>query len=291
MFDETDMILPEGFNPDLGDQNFNQDGSLVEAQPTESAPTTEPAPVETPTPDTSAPAPEAAPQEPTTVTEPAPVVETPKVKVKYNHEERELSLDDAAIYAQKGMNFDKVDARAKELEAKISRYENQAKLFGFDNADAMMTNAQSNFVESKVKDMVDQGVAEPMARFLVNQEMEKQKTTSPSAPKLDDARRAEIEEFNAAYPDVTKIPDEVFQMHVSGVRLKTAYGIYEKNKAQADALAKIQAEHKAAQDELAILKQNQASAAKAPVVGTVGQSAPTKEEAEDPFLKGFNSDY
>ena len=52
--------------------------------------------------------------------------------------------------------------------------------------------------------------------------------------------------------------------------------------------AEAEAEKKAALDELAILKQNQAAAAKGPVTGTVGKAEPEKPEAEDPFLKGFN---
>ena len=49
--------------------------------------------------------------------------------------------------------------------------------------------------------------------------------------------------------------------------------------------------NKAAQNELAILKQNQAAAVKAPVTGTTGKAAPKVDEPDDPFLLGFNKDY
>lgn len=299
---EDDIILPEGFNPDLGDANFNEDGSLAEVQTATEAPTTETTVTETPTEEIKTEAVETpnptisqepATQEPTQVEQP---VEPQKVKVKFNHEERELTLEEASLLAQKGMAFDKIDQKSKDQAAKLARYEEIAKLFGYENTDAMMDNAQNDFVDTKVKDMVEQGVPEPMARFLANQDMDKAKSKmaaqTPAVPTLSEERKTELEEFNAAYPDVTKIPDEVFKMHSEGIRLKAAYGLYQQQQAQKAALDKLTAESKAAQEELAILKQNQAAAAKGPVTGTVGKPTPEGgEQADDPFLKGFNSDF
>lgn len=297
MFENDDMILPEGFDPALGDQNFNEDGELSFVE--------KPAPAEEPTiaqPVDAQPAVETTTQstetqDPTTSQEEVPQPVVPQtVKVKYNHEERELSLDEAALYAQKGMNYDRMEQRSKEQETKLSRFEELAKMFGYDNAEMMMQQAEQNYVDVKVKDLVDQGNTEAVARFLVTQELAKAKATLAEKPKEPEAqagltadKKAELNEFATAYPGVTKIPDEVFKMNSEGVRLKTAYQIYEKQQALEAAAAKA----KAAEDELAILRQNQASAAKGPVTGTMGTPAgATKQEADDPFMIGFDdSDY
>lgn len=307
----NDMILPEGFDPELGDQNFDDDGNIIEAAPAVE-PTTAPAPeaksdeqvktnetVETAEPTT---VPETTPTQP--VQEAPAAEEAPKatpevkptVKVRYNHTDRELSLEEAAVFAQKGLNYDRIDQRSKEQEAKLSKYEEMAKVFGYENADAMMTQAEQNYIDVKVQSLVEQGNTEAMARFLVQQEVAKIKASMPAAPKTNDPleaprltpeRKAEIEEFNTAYPDVKEIPDEVFAMHRDGMKLKTAYDFYQTKQALEAAKEK----EVAAQKELAILKQNQAAAAKAPVTGTIGKAAPksaAEDEANDPFLIGWN---
>lgn len=293
MFDQNDMILPEGFNPELGDQNFDDEGNLVEA-PAQEEPTTATPEAETEL--TAAGTEEAPATDPTTSQDGQEAEPEPqKVKVKFNHEERELTLDEAAVYAQKGMNFDKVSQRAKEQEEKLTRYEEMAKLFGYENAEAMMTQAEKNFVEVKVKDLMDQGNSEAISRFLVNQELASRRPTaskpaaSPETGGISSDRKAELDEFVASHPGVTQLPEEVIEMNRGGIRLKTAYEFYEKKQA----LDKAMEASKATQNELAILRQNQAAAAKAPVTGTTGKAAPAgqADEANDPFLMGFNRDY
>lgn len=304
MFNEEDMILPEGFNPELGDQNFTETGELVDTpvvqtQTTEGDGSQQTAgegdgeTVLVPPTYTEG---EGAEGEGAAATEPTPQT----LKVRFNHEDRELSMDEATVYAQKGMNYDRIEQRSREQEARLSKYEDMAKMFGFENADAMMSQAKDNYVNVKIQELVNQGNSEAMARFLVQQEM-KEQNANAQAPQATQAEsneppvlrgvapeiKEQIKEFAAAYPDVTKIPDEVFKMHTEGVRLKTAYAIWE-NK---NSMEKVQAEKQAALNELAILKQNQAAAAKGPVTGTVGIAPPAKDEPEDPFLKGFNLDY
>lgn len=302
MFNEEDMILPEGFDPELGDQNFAENGELVDTpvvqpQTTEGEGSQQTAGEEDEGPLLVAPTyteGESVEGEGAAATEPTQQT----LKVRFNHEDRELSMDEATVYAQKGMNYDRIEQRSKEQEARLSKYENMAKMFGFENAEAMMTQAKDNYVNVKIQELVDQGNSEAMARFLVQQEMKEQNANAQAAPVTQEKEppvlrgvspevKEEIKEFAAAYPDVTKIPPEVFKMHTEGVRLKTAYAIWDKQ----NTIDKVQAEKQAALNELAILKQNQAAAAKGPVTGTVGIAPPAKDEPEDPFLKGFNLDY
>ena len=136
---------------------------------------------------------------------------------------------------------------------------------------------------------MEDGNTEAMARFLVDQQMKEASAESmptpepvqeapspaPSRPTLSPERKAELDEFIRAYPGVTKLPDEVLLANSQGVRLLVAYERYV---------------NQSARKELAILKQNQASAAKAPVRGVEGKAASIQSDpADDPFLKGFNS--
>lgn len=300
MFNEEDMILPEGFDPELGDQNFTENGELVDVP---IAPTTEGEESQQSVGEeedervlTQPPLTEGGEgsEETAPATEPTPQT----LKVRYNHEDRELSMDEATVLAQKGMNYDRVEQRSREQEAKLTKYESMAKMFGFESAEAMMSQAKDNYINVKIQELVNQGNSEAMARFLVQQEMKEQNANVQTQPVTQETEqpvikgispevKEQIKEFSAAYPDVTKIPDEVFKMHTEGVRLKTAYAIWEKQ----NSMDKVQAEKQAALNELAILKQNQAAAAKGPVTGTVGIAPPAKDEPEDPFLKGFNLDY
>lgn len=269
---ENDVILPDGFDPEKG--------WIDDATPEEPAPTTEEAPAET---DESAEQPvEAA--EPTTT--PEPEVKQPTVKVKFNHEERELSLDEAAILAQKGLNYDKVMERLNGFEATNAKSLKLAKNLGYESAEEMLSAAEQNYINRQVRELMDAGNTEAMARFLVEQKMAKEEQPAPApqpqapqpeAPRIPQERIAELKEFVDAYPGITKLPDEVIQANRNGVRLLVAYERYK---------------NKAALDELAILKQNQAAAAKAPVSGTVGKTAPPAPDInDDPFMKGFNNSY
>ena len=46
------------------------------------------------------------------------VAEQPKIKVKYDKEEKELSYDEAVTLAQKGMNYDRLNEKYDSLKAK-----------------------------------------------------------------------------------------------------------------------------------------------------------------------------
>ena len=136
---------------------------------------------------------------------------------------------------------------------------------------------------------MEDGNTEAMARFLVDQQMKEASaesapnpeptqeapSTVPQRPPLSPERKAELDEFIRAYPGVTKLPDEVIVANRQGVRLLVAYERYI---------------NQSARKELAILKQNQASAAKAPVRGVEGKAASVSGgPIDDPFLKGFDS--
>lgn len=227
--------------------------------------------------------------EPTIADEPPASPVPPTIKVRFNHEDRELSYDEAAIYAQKGMNYDKLEQRVKEYDALRDKMSRLAKNLEYETPEEMIDAAENNFRERQIRKLVEDGNTEAMARFLVDQQAKATAAESapqtpppqevpspaPQRPTLTPERKAELDEFIRAYPGVTKLPDEVIAANRQGVRLLVAYERY----VNKDALR-----------ERAILKQNQASAAKAPVTGVAGKSPTTQDKtADDPFLKGFNS--
>jgi len=274
-----DAILPDDFDPNSETYEFTEDEpSSVEAPTTETLTETD---ATTETAQITEPA-------PTTVTEPA--VPTPQtIKVKFNHEERELSFDEAARYAQMGMNYDKLQERINGFEAQNAKTNRLAKNLGYADANEMIAAAEQNYYNRRVRELMDDGNTEAMAKFLVDQQIAKaaeaekqvpqpqeQPTPAPKGSSFTPERKAELDEFVRAYPGITKLPDEVIAANKSGVRLLVAYERFK---------------NKAALEELAILKQNQAAAARAPVSGVTGKASTPPPQADDPFLEGLDADW
>lgn len=310
--DPNDMILPDDFDPnnenyDLFAEPSTSSAPAAETPTTETMPTeTDPAVTETQTASPEQTTPPAQPE--TTIPDAVPPteqVEQPSepsvpqmpqtIKVKFNHEEREIGLDEAAILAQKGMNYDKLQQRIADLEARSNRSEVLARQLGFNSSDEMLEAAGKNFVDRQVQDLVADGNTEAMARFLVEQQMAKaaESVKKPAAPEPETAqetpsmtpeRRSELLEFVHAYPDASRnpLPQEVIDANKSGVRLLVAYERYLHKaalKERDDALK-----------ELAIQKQNQEAAGRAPVSGVTGKPVAQKKQEDDPFVMGFDSD-
>ena len=211
----------------------------------------------------------------------------PKLKVKYNHEEMELDEAEAITYVQKGMNYDKVAQRAQQSEAQLQEAESLARSLGYDSVTAMIADARKGIEEQRVQKYVEEdGVPEPMARFLVRTELEKESEafrpvqTAPAQPeaapqvKTKLVSDADVKAFVRAYPGVTKLPPEVITSVRAGENLTAAYARYEAGKAKS---------------ELKIVKQNQAAAEKAPVSG-VTKNGITDPKKKDPFEMGFDDD-
>lgn len=276
-----DMILPDDFDPTADTYDITGSEPTIESLfTTEGVGESDGRPAEA----------QQAEPEPTTVPETPPAPAPQTIKVRFNHEDRELSFDEAALYAQKGMNYDKLEERVRGYEALNEKMTRLAKDLEYDSAEEMIDAAANNFKERQIRKLVEEGNTEAMARFLVDQQMkatsapppvqpeppaQEVPSPAPAKPTLSPERRAELDEFIRAYPGVTKLPDEVLVANSQGVRLLVAYERYlnsQNNK------------------ELAILRQNQASAAKAPVTGLTGKAANAQPDLDDdPFMKGFNS--
>lgn len=189
------------------------------------------------------------------------------LRLKVNHTEEDLDIDamsdeDLTALLQKGRAFDAL----KDTENK-KRFRTVYQ----EQIDAGMTEAAARLVAQneaggKVYPLEDP--AEPAP--------ETTPTPAPTEPVRD--FKAEVEQLKALFPEVKEIPDEVACAAAKGVPLLSAYlALRDKQSAQTAAALK---------KENQILRQNAASAAKAPVRGVSGGGAVQKPV--DPALKGFD---
>lgn len=263
---DNDPILPEGFEE--GEDIFGS------APDSDAEPTTEQLETEIESDTAIEEENTEDPAAPTTETAEPPVVPTKaKVKVKFNHEERELDEDEAVPYIQKGMNYDKKAQEAEAFKQQLDKAEQLALRMGYKTSEEMLEAAEKNMFEQKVADLVNDGVHEAIARDLVQRDWERS-VPKREEPKSDPVMQ-EIDEFVRTNPGVDKLPEEVIEAVVKqGVPLQVAYERYK---------------NKQSQDELKILKQNQAAAAKAPVAPATKHGS-TGAKAQDAFEAGFDSD-
>jgi len=222
---------------------------------------------------------EAAPEEETPAIETQPAEELPtekKVfKVKHNHEERDVTEDEAVPLIEKGLNYDKVSQRKAELETRQTQSDELASLLGYAGTDEMLEAARTNYIEQRVAALVDDGVHEAIARDLVQRDLDKKPVVQKVETESPDAERdKDLDAFVKLNPGVTKLPPEVVEAVKNGVTLTLAYERFK---------------NKQTLEENRILKQNQAAAAKAPVATTTKQGG-AMGTAKDPFLAGFDSD-
>lgn len=195
------------------------------------------------------------------------------LKLKVNHEDREVNItdmtdDDLRTQLQKAAAFDALkDEQTKAKYRQIVQ----------DQISAGMTKEIAELVASsacngKSYTLEDDAPAPEAAP-------KQEPTTTPAAPARD--WNADVARLAQLRPDVKELPVEVHQAWLNGEDLVTAYLLHE-NRALRGSKAAVEKETK-------VLKQNAASAARAPVRGVTGGGA-TNTQPESDFLKGFDSD-
>lgn len=121
--------------------------------------------------------------------------------VRYNKEELPLSREAAAEYAQKGLNYDKINGRLKEVSQKIEEYQDLSAL-------AQEMAQKSGLSEKEALYALAQRISE---------ESEKQAAVN-----------LQLDEFIASHPntDPLTLPESVINAWKSGVPLCDAYAAY-----------------------------------------------------------------
>lgn len=219
--------------------------------------------------------------------------------IDHNHQDVELDESELPTIYQKAHVTDRVQQKLAKMTPVYEKSERMARMLGYDSVEAMLDAAEKSYTDSEVERLTSENVHPEVARDMVTRRIHERESTAPSeepagespvetppAEEKPEGRnfRAEVTELLRAFPKLRgqQLPQEVVDEAVkNGTPLVTAYSNY---KEKAD-----EAEKKALRKEKNTLKQNADAAARAPVRG-VSKGGPTDTKADDPFLKGFNSD-
>lgn len=235
-------------------------------------------------------------EEPTEENEPEDATPKAVIKVKFNHEERELTLEEARELAEKGLALDKTRAELETLKsarefkildayaARNNMSREQYVQYLEQNEEKLAVRDAEAEVRKKYPDLSDDAARE-MAQMRVRQQAQQrqidaqtQQAQARQAQQQDNVRQ--WEEFLREYPDLNtadKIPEEVQNAIRKGERPLTAMHRYELDKVKAESEAlrgKLQAQEK---------NQKNRETAVGSVTGTDGT-----EDYIDAFFSGFD---
>ena len=213
--------------------------------------------------------------------------------LKYNGEVVRIEkFDDLVSTYQKGLNYDKVKAKAdadKENEDVLNYITSKAQSMGITAKDYIQKvkdfekEQEKAKLEQQVQTLMGRGIDEETARSVAETraymeqlknekaEFEKQKAELQAQKDKD----KEYEEFLKAYPEIKtdEIPAEVFE-NAKTMGLKNAYAQYE---------------NKLLKEELKQIKQNNKNASSSPVVA-ISEGSSTEQASKDAFLLGFDDE-
>lgn len=234
--------------------------------------------------------------EPVVPAEPKPS----KIRVKYqfNHQDVEEELDESQLpeRMQMARTADLYKERATKAQSVVKQAEAAAKVLGYESPAALINAVVGNAREAERVSLVSKGtpteiiddyLARKYPEISEAQVAEEEPEPAPAAPaQAQPVARdlgTEARALLAAYPELVgqKLPAAVTTAWAAGKPLTEAYREYKETqqKAESDALRK----------ENQILKQNAASAAKAPVSG-VSRNGSADTKPTDHFVAGFDSD-
>lgn len=309
---EDDVILPDGWgeNDDFFDSDSwtgggkeagaasetdDESGAEESAMEnsTEEAPATEPETGDEVTEGSEGDAP---------ATEPAAPADQPskfKVKFQFDHKDVEEEIGEADLpeLMQKARSSERYKARMTEMQEAQKRAESMAKAFGYKSPEDLMTAVANNARNGEREALIAKGTPEEIVDDYLNRKYGPAEAAAEAPATEPEAKPAEPEpksaptfaeqarELISEFPKLSgqRLPDEVLTASASGK--KTLLQAYREYKDKQDT-----AETNRLRKENQILRQNAASAARAPVSG-VSKGGKTDTKPEDDFLKGFNEDY
>lgn len=209
--------------------------------------------------------------------------------IKYNGETVTVeNLDDFIGTYQKGLNYDKVKAKAETDDEIMNYITEKANSFGITTKEYIQKVKQYEeeqkkaSIEEAKRKLIRGGVDEETAQTVAETKAYMEQLKAERAKFEEEKRAAEAEkkkneeysEFMRAYPDVKAedIPKEVFQK-AEEVGLKTAYAEYE---------------NKLLKEKIKQMEQSSKNASNSLVTATT-ESGATEQESKDAFLMGFDS--
>ena len=202
------------------------------------------------------------------------VSEIQKMKLKYNHQEVELPLDEIQVLAQKGMNYDKLQEKLHQAENNIGiQYLNDLAQRNGTDIEGLVNYWKEQERQAELNQLIQNNIPQELAQeILENRKYREQQQEAQRINEEKQRQELEFRDFFESFPDVRpdSIPSEVWAKIEQGIPLKYAYMEYE--------MQKLRNENK-------VLSNNNTNKRKA-VVNPIGNG---NEENYDPFLDGFNS--
>jgi hypothetical protein len=159
--------------------------------------------------------------------------EQPKFKVKFNHEEKELTYDEAIQYAQKGMNYDRIYPEYEKLRNNphLSYLEQKAQRLGM-SVEQLIENDRKYEEQQKLNELIQQNIPEEYAKKLLEHDkVMKEYQTEKQTREQTEAKQKMFAEFLEAYPEFydpnKSLPPEVQAEISKGRHPIDAYVRYE----------------------------------------------------------------
>lgn len=184
-----------------------------------------------------------------------------KIPVTFLGKEMELTAEEAAALAQKGLNYDHIKAKADTLETKLTQLESRS------------LEGQK---KTQLEELKAQGYPEEIANELITLRAEKaqrerEEAAQQAEKQAEEKRQQVLADFIKEYPDVSPKdwPDEMRQAYAQGRDIVAVYRAIENKKLK---------------DEIQALKQNKTNKEKS--IGTVKGTGAAKTDS-DPFLAGL----
>jgi chromosome segregation ATPase len=219
----------------------------------------------------------------------------PKLKVKYNKEERELSYDEAREYAEKGMNYDKIKGRLEETETQLNKWEQGeiAKAVRLYAKDMGISEAE---VGKMLLDQFDKRVAEreelPPEVTKQRRELEERATQAESKAQQLEREKAEreqqeaeiqkakqqLETFVDKHKDVkiAELPQKVKDLWNKTGDLEEAYQTYISDKSKEDKIAELERKLQKMSEQINVTETNTENAEAS--TGALGKGATLEKE-------------
>ena len=212
----------------------------------------------------------------------------PFLSIRFNHEDRALTREEAITMAQKGMNYDNLNNKYIQLNGEIEKL---AQMNGMNVTDYLksLNDMQMNFainkeIQALKKQFPDtnEELLKEIARTRVN-DAQKNKASNEENVRAQEAEKKkqeiarQIDKFQKRYPNVDprKLNDRVLGLMQEGYTMLEAYDTWR------DEESKAQAQEKTKQE--AVKKANAANKKKS--LGNVGNTGKVEMNA---FLSGFD---
>ena len=160
------------------------------------------------------------------------------IKIKYNHEEKEIPYEEAIQHIQKGMNYDKVNEKYTALQSdpRLSFVENLAKQYNMSPTEYIEAVNQAA-EEEKLNNLIENNIPPELAQEIMeNKKFREKYEAVQQEQQAAEADKKQYQEFMDKFPGVTgeHIKPETWDTVHKGTPLKYAYMeqlLEEKNRA------------------------------------------------------------